>query len=72
MAVEELKDDWSIFKPPEQERKEPAMLAGGVLNGDLNCMFSGPECIQFFGGGSRMQAWTWPVPSRDTCPAWHQ
>ena len=32
IAVEELaKDpDWSIFKPPEQERKEPAMLAAAA------------------------------------------
>ena len=32
MAVEELArdPDWSIFKPPEQERKEPAMLAAAA------------------------------------------
>ena len=32
MSVEELaKDpDWGIFKPPEQERKEPAMLAAAA------------------------------------------
>ena len=32
MAVEKLARDpgWSIFKPPEQERKEPAMLAAAA------------------------------------------
>ena len=32
MVVEELArdPDWSIFKPPEQERKEPAMLAAAA------------------------------------------